>query len=324
MSKTVSRWMVVSAAVQGLSHEGKGVPCQDAVHHVQRDGVTVVALADGAGSARYAEPGAESVVHSICDLLGRSFDTFSAMESSTVAVALVRHLHERLYPVAREFSTNIRELASTLAFVAVKRGRYLAGNLGDGVLGCERNGQLEVLCHPQRGEFINQTYFVTGQNAAEQLEIKKGGSEGITAFFLMSDGTAEAFYHRRSGVLGRGLSQVSSWVEDYPAKQLARQLQVNLRDQVREQTDDDCSLAVLRHLSFPLNVLRAKSTLYQRDFLGSGSMRGAANRIQVLQNLLDEQSEGSAAAPEPGRSLSKRAFQRHAGALSNLLEFESG
>lgn len=315
--------MVISAAVQGLSHEREGVPCQDAVHHVQRDGVTVVALADGAGSARYAEPGAENVVRGTCDLLGRSFDKLSAMESPAAAAVIVRYLLRRLRPIARKLSTNIRELASTLSFVAVKQGRYLAGNLGDGVLGCEVNGQLEVLCHPQRGEFINQTYFVTGEYAAEQLEIKKGGSEDISAFFLMSDGTAEVFYHRRSGVLGRGLGQVSSWIESYPAKQLARQLQVNLREQLRERTDDDCSLTVLRHLSFPLDSLRAKSIVYQCDFLDSGSVRGAANRFRVLEDLLGEPSGDSVILPDRSRSLSKRTVQQHTRALFSLLEFES-
>jgi len=166
--------MTVAAAVPGVSHEKKGESCQDAVHTIRQDGVTVLALADGAGSVRYARQGAECATRCACDWISRSFDALWDMEPAEIAVSVVQQALERLQPLARELSAAPRDLASTLAFVAVKRERYIVGNLGDGVIGCERRGQLDVLCHPRRGEFANQTYFLTSDFAARCFEIKKG------------------------------------------------------------------------------------------------------------------------------------------------------
>jgi hypothetical protein len=322
MPAFVSRWMTVAAAVPGVSHEKKGESCQDAVHATRRDGVTVLALADGAGSVRYARQGAECATRCACGWIGRSFDALWDMEPADIATSVVQQALERLQPLARELSAATRDLASTLAFVAVKQGRYIAGNLGDGVIGCERQGQLDVLCHPRRGEFANQTYFLTSDHAAQCFEVKKGDCRDVIAFSLMSDGAAEAFYQRRDKTLSRGVQQVSRWLEQYPASRIARQLETNLREQVRARTDDDCSLAVLRHLSFPLDALRAKTPAYHSDFLGCGSAIGARNRLEVLQDLVDEHAGDTAvAAPAQVRTMTRRTVQKHVRALHSLLEF---
>jgi hypothetical protein len=323
MSVSVSRWMTVAAAVAGLSHEKRGQPCQDAVYALQENNVTVVALADGAGSVRYARQGAECATRCAGDWIGRNFDTLWDMESSAAATAIVGQALERLGPLTQELSAEIRELASTLAFVAVKQGRFIAGNLGDGVIGCERQGQLEVLCHPQRGEFANQTYFLTSNQAARCFALTKGDCRNISAFSLMSDGTADAFYQRRDKMLSRGVQQVSRWLEHYPVSQIARQLEKNLREQVRIRTDDDCSLAVLRRLSFSLEALAAKSIPYQRDFLACGSSLGARNRLQVLQAMAQENTSTPTSALTPqNRCMTRRTLQRHRRALDSLLEFD--
>lgn len=322
MPALVSRWMAVAAAVPGVSHEKKGESCQDAVHTIRQDGVTVLALADGAGSVRYARQGAECATRCACDWIGRSFDALWDIEPAEIATSVVQQALERLQPLARELSAAIRDLASTLAFVAVKQGRYIVGNLGDGVIGCERQGQLDVLCHPRRGEFANQTYFLTSDFAARCFEVKKGDCRDVTAFSLMSDGAAEAFYRRRDKTLSRGVQQVSRWLAQYPASQIARQLEVNLREQVRERTDDDCSLAVLRHLSFPLDALRAKTPAYRSDFLGCSSAISARNRFEVLQDLVDEHAGDTAVAVSAqARTMTRRTVQKHVQALHSLLEF---
>ena len=321
MPAFVSRWMTVAAAVPGVSHEKKGESCQDAVHAIRQDGVTVLALADGAGSVRYARQGAGCATRCGGDWSSRSFDALWAMEPAEIAISVVQQTLERFQPLARELSAATRDLASTLAFVAVKQGRYIAGNLGDGVIGCERQGQLDVLCHPRRGEFANQTYFLTSDFAARCFEIKKGDSRDVTAFSLMSDGAAEAFYQRRDKTLGRGVQQVSRWLEQYPASQIARQLEVNLREQVRERTDDDCSLAVLRHLSFPLDALRAKPLAYQTDFLGCGSVVGTRNRFHVLQGMVCENTDDLAiAALVRSGKMTQKTARKHVQALSTLME----
>ena len=64
-------WRVGEASVRGTSHEKKGQPCQDAHYwDTLPEGVLVVAVADGAGSAALGEVGAavaaQTAVEAIC------------------------------------------------------------------------------------------------------------------------------------------------------------------------------------------------------------------------------------------------------------------
>jgi hypothetical protein len=57
-----SEWQVIGAAVQGLSHQKQGLPCQDALEYsCLPGGILLLALADGAGSALHAELGNAAV-----------------------------------------------------------------------------------------------------------------------------------------------------------------------------------------------------------------------------------------------------------------------
>src|SRR5512138_193142 len=65
-----SDWQVIGAAVQGLSHQRQGLPCQDALkYHCLPGGILLAALADGAGSAVHAELGAQAAVEAAVDWL---------------------------------------------------------------------------------------------------------------------------------------------------------------------------------------------------------------------------------------------------------------
>ena len=58
-----SRWVVVGASVQGTGHLKFSLPCQDAYAYKALNGsVLVAAVADGLGSAAYAQAGAQLAV----------------------------------------------------------------------------------------------------------------------------------------------------------------------------------------------------------------------------------------------------------------------
>jgi len=59
----VIAWQVTGASVQGASHRRLDLPCQDALgYRVLDNGILLVALADGAGSAEFSLEGAQAVV----------------------------------------------------------------------------------------------------------------------------------------------------------------------------------------------------------------------------------------------------------------------
>ena len=54
-----THWKIIGASVAGTSHLKQGKTCDDAHAHWQdEDGSLLLVVADGAGSARYAEKGA--------------------------------------------------------------------------------------------------------------------------------------------------------------------------------------------------------------------------------------------------------------------------
>src|SRR5438874_1519448 len=57
------RWRVVGTSVPGVRHRRRGEPCQDVFRRTETaDGTLVIAVADGAGSAEFAEVGARRAV----------------------------------------------------------------------------------------------------------------------------------------------------------------------------------------------------------------------------------------------------------------------
>lgn len=60
-------WRSVCCAAQGSGHRKSGVPCQDKTFRLDKNGVHIIVLSDGAGSARLSHFGAERVVRAAAE-----------------------------------------------------------------------------------------------------------------------------------------------------------------------------------------------------------------------------------------------------------------
>lgn len=135
--------------------------------------------------------------------------------------------------------------ASTLLFAAVKGEAYFAGHLGDGVIGLEQAGEREILSYPDNGEYVNTTYFTTSKDAKARLRLYYGHSEDISGFILMSDGAAESLYNRKEQQLAVAVSRIWDWMREHSADVVEKALLSNLETLIREQTTDDCAVALM-------------------------------------------------------------------------------
>jgi serine/threonine protein phosphatase PrpC len=185
-------WQVIGAAVQGLSHQKQGLPCQDALEYRCLPGGTLlVALADGAGSATRSELGAQAAVQAAvdalvagltkgqpaecCDWVEVFWETF---ESARAAV--IRLAEERDEPLGA--------FATTLTCLAATPEELIVGQLGDGaVVAGGADGSLDTVTTVQRGEYANETYFLTQEQALEQVVIQVINLP-MQALAVMSDG----------------------------------------------------------------------------------------------------------------------------------------
>ena len=239
-------WKAAQLAVQGEGHCTSGTPCQDKTYVLKAEDAIVVALADGAGSAKHSEIGAECVTQTVCRLLMENFDRYFETEyAASVATELLTKLQEELSLVASNGGYEFRDMASTLLAVAVKDERFMTMHIGDGVIGGLKGDRLLVMSLPDNGEFINVTTFVTSPDAISHLRLDKGELEDISAFILMSDGTAEGMYQRGTQSLIPAFERLIHATKIMPSVEVEEQLRENMRDTLCKVTMDDCSLILL-------------------------------------------------------------------------------
>ncbi|MBN8462845.1 MAG: protein phosphatase 2C domain-containing protein [Dechloromonas sp.] len=243
--------VVAGGKCVGRGHAGIATPCQDAYATKVLGSVGCVALADGAGSRKHSDRGAQVCVDAVSGFVAKQFDTLVRLSESRPAavremilqcavVALRRYVRRKKY--------GIEDLACTLLFAAFKDGHVLAGHLGDGVIGVLNGAEVRVLSLPENGEYANSTFFVTDKGASSHLRIYQFEVSGSVGLMLMSDGTAESLFNRSTKDLAPAVTTIFSWARKLPAKELSAVLTQNLEQIFRAKTSDDCSVAILvRH-----------------------------------------------------------------------------
>ena len=185
-------WRVVGAAVQGTSHARLGLPCQDAQGYRQlTDGGLLIAVADGAGSARLSQFGAQSAVKAGLDALETVLGLTSPARETAwrktmwYAFASARSAVSRL---AKEEGHRLREYATTLTMAVVHDGWLVTGQVGDGAVVVEEaGGRMFSATHPQKGEYANETHFLTQRDAHRHLSVRTYQCP-VDALAVMSDG----------------------------------------------------------------------------------------------------------------------------------------
>jgi len=176
-----SVWMVSSASVTGTSHRRTGLPCQDSSSYSIADEVLIAAVADGAGSATMSDVGsalaAETSVKTIERLLSDYHDHTPHPLHETclkrVVAGAVEEARRELHEESQRREVNVRQLATTLLLAVHTRDIMAAAQIGDGAMVVsDGSGQYATFIAPQRGEYANQTNFLTSSDAMSMLEVR--------------------------------------------------------------------------------------------------------------------------------------------------------
>lgn len=194
-------WKSVCFAVQGRGHAKKNIPCQDKVARLESNGVQVIALADGAGSASMSHFGAACVVAGVSKFVAENFtDIITQSDERIVTQKILSVALQALTDETEIRDCTLKDLASTLLLAAVGNGKFFLAHLGDGVIGYLSDTGLKTASAPDNGEFSNETVFVTSSMVAEHMRIFKGDLKKISGFILMSDGSAQRLYNKRKKI----------------------------------------------------------------------------------------------------------------------------
>jgi hypothetical protein len=253
-------WRVCGASVQGTSHRDDEIPCQDAHgYRVLTDGTLIVVVADGAGSASYSQYGSSRAVSGALPSLSlrlaanrprdddeasweRLFrESFADARASLISYAVVNQLEPR-------------SLATTLVCAVVTESLLIVGQIGDGTIVAETTeGTLLTVSQPVRGEYANETHFLSQEDALDQLRITRGPASP-TAIVLMTDGLLRLALrlpsHEPHEPFFRPiLGYVAQLGVDVDEKTANDRLGAFLdSERVNQRTDDDKTLVVARRI----------------------------------------------------------------------------
>lgn len=251
----MSGWRVFGASVRGPDHARDRMPCQDAwAWEPAGARGAALCLCDGAGSAEHAEIGAGAVADAVVKAL-RDLDAVAPAALGEALRAAVAAGRSALLDEAASRLVTPSALACTLVAVAAAGDRVAVAHLGDGAVVGQRggSGELVVLSAPDRGEYANETWFITSASWQERLRISV--HEGIEAFCALTDGCQDA-----SLVRGRALAPFAPFWEplfafaaeideaDDAGGEVARLLD---SEALRRSSGDDKTLAVARRRAEP-------------------------------------------------------------------------
>lgn len=239
-------WNVIQCAIQGRSHIKSDIPCQDKTYSAVDNETQVIALADGAGSAKLSHYGAETVTKFICSELTEKFDAyFSDNDGASVKQQLIEGMLKSLSKTANQLECEIKELASTLMFVAIKNNQFIIAHIGDGVVGYLKNDEMKIASQPENGEFVNTTVFTTSKDAIMTMKLIKGSLGEIQGFVLMSDGTETSLYSKKERKLADVLKKIMQMSTIVSTDKVQEQLKQSFENVIVKATTDDCSIAML-------------------------------------------------------------------------------
>lgn len=244
-------WKVVAASVTGRAHTGRGQGNEDAIRSVRlANGTTILALADGAGSASRAAEGATLAVAAATEALSKSLagesESVELSDSLLEAMAAVRRaLAARVRELRPEARAKSRELSSTL-LLAVLRGDTLGVlQIGDGAAVVGNRSGWRRITRPVRGRHAGETVFVTSRGATDLAEVEVCALTAGESLALLSDGLEPVATAMTSGEPHAPFFDplVSFAGAERPPDRLEEELEEFLgSERVQSRSSDDLSL----------------------------------------------------------------------------------
>jgi serine/threonine protein phosphatase PrpC len=180
-------WRAVARSATGTSHLTQQLPCQDFGGDRILGDVLIGAVADGAGSARYADVGAKLAVITALDYLTateawlqkRHYSWRSLPHPPREAIMrkifakTIHKICDRLQAQATSSGYLIDDLACTLLIVLATPTWMAALQVGDGFIVMRSpQSNYQLLFQPDKGEFANQTTFVTSANVLNDMQVR--------------------------------------------------------------------------------------------------------------------------------------------------------
>jgi hypothetical protein len=165
-------WNIVRASAVGTSHAASGLPCQDDCYADIFQNHLICLVADGAGSAKKGGKGAELACSTARDQIEIAvegqplpiFDEFAVKE-------WIHAVRQVIHETAETDGLTARDYACTLLGAVIGPKEAVLFQIGDGAIVASSGSAQGVIFWPESGRYANETYFITGGDAFEHLQI---------------------------------------------------------------------------------------------------------------------------------------------------------
>lgn len=179
-------WKAIARSTVGTSHIKQQMPCQDYGGCKILNNVIIAAVADGAGSAKYADIGAKLAVETVLEYLAgveqwlQKHKKIGELHSQPLSESAARKLFTQtvnevvaaMEEQAISKGYSIDDLACTLLVVIATPTWVAAMQIGDGFIVVRPEQEDHILLFPpDKGEYVNETTFVTSANALDGMKV---------------------------------------------------------------------------------------------------------------------------------------------------------
>jgi hypothetical protein len=187
-----STWRVVGASAKGTSHQKVNMPCQDAHDYAVSRRTAIIVVADGAGSANKSDMSAQLAARATPILL-RGFLTKRGLPQSEAAwrkafLWAFNQVRQRIVKLAEEENSPLKEFHTTLVCAVATSKSLAIAQVGDNFAVAQAEyGRWFTAIKPHRGEYADETFFLTMENGLQYVETRFF-REPICTLTVMSDG----------------------------------------------------------------------------------------------------------------------------------------
>lgn len=173
-------WRATVHSAIGTRHAQRGVPCQDYGDYIIQDTAIIGAISDGAGSAQYSDIGAQLAVKTALDSLQQWLNQQPSLEQQVIEQQAESAFSDALKATVQVLEQEaeagnyaLRELGCTLLTFMATPSWIAAMQVGDGfiVVKASETDPYQLLFQPEKGEFINETVFVTSEQALDSMQV---------------------------------------------------------------------------------------------------------------------------------------------------------
>ena len=241
-----------AARKRGTSHHADGTPCQDALTlRAGRLGAmpfVAAAVADGAGSALFAEQAARTATRLFTRFVTEELPDWGLDGLDDLVLDAASGVHSELRRMASKDDVRPDQYATTLLGAVVTPEAYALIQIGDG--GIVTGPPWSLVFPPQHGEYANETFFITDDQAMDRIAVRLVHERAPT-LVLFTDGLEDLLVAPRTLAVHPPLfDRVASSLAGHAGGGLHTSLSVELNDlmgsgSVRSRTDDDTTLLAI-------------------------------------------------------------------------------